>query len=60
MCCRCGKTLGKILLRHCRRLQHAAGREIVHAQRGAPFEPGAFIQMPVDVDQALGVGAGIV
>ena len=55
-----GKAFGKVLLRHCGRLQRAPGREIFHAQRGAAVEAGALVQMPVDVDQALGVGAGIV
>jgi len=55
-----GEAFGKILRRDGRRLQHAAGVEIVHAQRGAAVEAGAFVEMPVDEDQALRVGVGIV
>ena len=41
-------------------LQDAPGFEIVHAQRGAAVQAGALVEMSVDVDEALGVGAGIV
>ena len=55
-----GEAFGEVLLRDGRGLQHAAGREIVHAQRGAAVEAGALVEMAVDEDQALRVGVGIV
>ena len=55
-----GESLGKVLAGHGRRLQYAPGRQVVHAQRRAPVQAGALVQMSVDVDEPLCVGARIV
>jgi hypothetical protein len=41
-------------------MENAAGVEIFLAQRGAAFEAGAFEEMTIEVDEALGVGLCVV
>lgn len=40
-------------------LHNAAGREVDQAQRRAAIQSGAFIEMAIDIDQALGEGLGV-
>jgi hypothetical protein len=41
-------------------MEDATGFEVFFAQRRAAFEAGAFVEMAVEIDEALGVGLCIV
>src|SRR5579863_6568451 len=54
-----GEAFAKVLWIDGLVLKDAAGFEVDHAQRGLAVDPGAFVEVAVDEDQALGKSAGV-
>ena len=55
-----GEAFGEVLAGHVMELQDAAGFEVFHAQGGVAFEAGAFVEMAIEIDEALSEGLPIV
>src|SRR6185437_2982862 len=48
-----GKALGEVARRNIHFPEHSPGFKIIFAQSGVPIQSGAFVEMAVQVDQAL-------